>query len=162
MTDSNGVADVQFRFKVAHFDWKVTTPSHYSGAFGIPDEFFRANVVPSNYVDIDSLTPDREAKEQEMKAIIESGDWQALQNKLEPMSVTYGERVIRRSVSFYPKHNPLPMYVYSRFNKDSISLPLGTTVATNGVEIREYPDVDVDLMIKEIVNLEGHGSLSAI
>lgn len=145
-TDSNGVADVQFRFKVRHFDWRILTPSHYSAGVGIPDEHFSADVVKSNYVDIDVFSPDSVAMEQELMSIIESNDWQTLQQKLEPKSVTYSSKTIRRSLSLYPKHNPQPMYVYGRFNKDSISLPLWNTVLTNGVEIREYPDVDVDLM----------------
>ena len=147
MTDSNGVADVEFRFLVPDFDWSISRPSgYYTNGFGIESECFGAEFEPSDYEDIDETTPGGAAKAQQIRALHESGNWLSLWRLFGPKNVTYTNTTIRRSVSFYPKHNPLPMYVYSRFNKDSISLPLGTTVATNGVEIREYPDVDVDLM----------------
>lgn len=144
MTDSNGVADVQFRFKVPDFDWWISTPSHHSSEYVIQKECFRANVVPSDYEDIDPFAPDHAAKEQEMKTIIESGDWQTLQEKLEPKSVTYEDKVIRRSVSFYPKHNPQPMYSYGDGN--AICLPTNEFIeVTNGITITRFPGVPIDL-----------------
>lgn len=145
MTDSNGVADVQFRFNNPDFRWWVSAPSHYRREFGIKKECFRANIVPSDYENIDPFAPDHAAKEQEMKAIIESGDWQSLQQKLEPKSVTYEDKVIRRSVSFYPKHNPQPMYSYGGSPMDCIYLPYESGCVTNGVELYGCPEVDVDL-----------------
>lgn len=160
MTDSNGVADVQFRFKVSHFDWWVSAPSHYRREFGIKKEFFRANVVPSDYENIDPFAPDHAAKEQEMKTIIESGDWQALQEKLEPKSVTYEDKVIRRSVSFYPKHNPQPMYSYGDGN--AISLPTNEfTEVTNGIAITRFPSVPIDLKKARRVCLQGRDRCDA-
>ena len=145
MTDSNGVADVQFRFKVPDFDWWVSAPSHYRREFGFQKECFRANIVPSDYEDIDPFAPDHAAKEQEMKAIIESGDWQALQEKLEPKSVTYEDKVIRRSVSFYPKHNPQPMYSYDGLMLNT-QLPCETVIENrDGIDVSVYPVVDFDL-----------------
>ena len=58
MTDSNGVADVEFEFLVPDFEWKISTPSHYSSAVGIPNECFDAEIVPSEYEDIDESTPE--------------------------------------------------------------------------------------------------------
>ena len=146
MTDSNGVADVEFEFLVPDFEWEISTPSHYSSAVGIPNECFDAEIVPSEYEDIDESTPEGAAKAQQVRALHESEDWLTLIRLLQPKSITCTNAVIRRSLSLMPKHNPQPMYVHDRVLDGSISLPTWTSSVTNGVETREYPDVDVDIM----------------
>ena len=159
MTDSNGVADVEFQFLVPDFEWSISRPSgYYTNGFGIESECFDAEIEPSDYEDIDESTPEGAAKVQQVRALHESEDWLSLWRLFEPKNVTYTNTTIRKSVSFYPKHNPQPMYVYSRFNKDSILLPLCNAVVTNGVEIREYPDVYVDLMKCGLLPPYGGGS----
>ena len=159
MTDSNGVADVEFRFKVAHFDWSISRPvNYYTNGFGIERECFGVEIEPSDYEDVDESTPEGAIKAQQVRTLHESGDWLSLWRLFEPKNVTYTNTTIRKSVSFYPKHNPQPMYVYSRFNKDSILLPLWNAVVTNGVEIREYPVVDVDLKKCGLLPPYGGGS----
>lgn len=146
MTDSNGVADVEFRFIHPDFEWEISTPTHYSGAVGIPRECFRPVIDPSDYEDIDESTADGAGKIQQVTALHASGDVTSLLQLFEPKNVTYTNTTIRRSLSLMPEHNPQPMYVYtSSIFRDAIALPYHAGIVTDGVELYEYPDVDVDL-----------------
>ena len=144
MTDSNGVADVEFLFLVPDFEWEISTPSHYSCAVGIPNECFDAEVEPSDYEDIDESTPEGAAKAQQVRALHESEDWLTLIRLLQPKSITCTNAVIRRSLSLMPKHNPQPMYVH--WKSDEIRLPgIPAIVETNGVRVTFFRDASIDL-----------------
>lgn len=155
MTDSNGVADVEFQFLVPDFEWEISTPSHYSWAVGIPDECFDAEIEPSDYEDIDESTPEGAAKVQQVRALHESEDWSALFRLFQPKSITCTNAVIRRSLSLMPKHNPQPMYVHDRVLDESILLPISKCLVTNNVELYEYPVVDVDMRKHSLLSPNG-------
>lgn len=149
-SDSNGVASVDFRFYFPDFEWELKTPSHYSRRYNTPHECFRAEIEESDYVHIDTNTTAGAARERELKGIlegVESGDESSLTNyiaKLQPKSVTYTDTSIRRSLSFYPKRNPQPMYAYGE--DDDIALPRGRSeIPTNGYTVVVYPQAVVDL-----------------
>ena len=150
-SDSNGVASVDFQFYFPDFEWELKTPSHYSRRYNTPHECFRAEIEESDYVHIDTNTTAGAARERELKGIlegVEAGDESSLTNyiaKLEPKSVTYTDTSIRRSLSFYPKRNPQPMYAYGGGRMD-LELPRNSRViSSNGVDYVKYDDVEFDL-----------------
>lgn len=164
MTDSNGVADVEFQFLVPDFEWEISTPSHYSWAVGIPDECFDAEIEPSDYEDIDELTPEGAEKAQQIRTLHESEDWLSLFRLLQPKSITCTNAVIRRSLSLMPKHNPQPMYVY--WKSDEIKLPgIPVVSETNGVRTTVFQDALIDLKnarcVRQLKNNE-HDDVGAV
>ena len=145
-TDSNGVADVAFQFYNPDFDWWVETPSHYSKRFrlGSRDEQFGCVVEESDYYRIDTNTVDGLSKYNELKSLYDSGDVIGYLSKFEPKSVTYTENAIYRSASFYPKHNPQPMYAHAP--SYDTELPVSNEmIVSNGLEIVHWTPVDLDM-----------------
>lgn len=143
-TDTNGVADVAFRFWDRHFKWRVETPSHYSAFFGEKRESFRATVVPSDYEQFSTNTVEGLRMYNELKALEDAGDIEGYYAKFEPKSVTYSSNVVYRTARFYPKLNPVPMYMYGLFL--NVKLPVtATCLVSNGVDILQYPVAEFDL-----------------
>lgn len=158
-TDTNGVANVEFQhLPSTSFDWGVKTPSHHSNRFYSLNERFGAVVEESDYTNIDTNTVDGLAKYNEIKALYESddpSDYETFVRKFEPKSVTYTNNVIYRSASFYPKHNPQPMYSYNGERNFEWYLSQGeNVVATNGQSLISYRTAEVDL--KEGAFLHAH------
>ena len=145
--DSNGVVDVEFQFLVSHFDWWVTSETHYTQRYrlGSGYDFFKSVVEQSDYLDIDTNTVADLARYNELKSLDESGDHAGYLAKFEPKSVTYTDKVVYRSASFYPKHNPQPMYSYDTLNKMYLPMKNATVGVTNGVEVTHYRPVDLDM-----------------
>lgn len=143
-TDTNGVADVAFRFLTSHFTWWLETPSHHSEAVGFKSDFLVPEIVKSDYLSINTNTVDGLAKYNELKTLEEAGDYIAYAEKFEPKSVTYVSNVVRKAMSFYPKINPQPMYAYGEMNE--MELPgQRTVIETNGYSLVIFPRVSVDL-----------------
>lgn len=145
-TGTNGVADVKFSFVDDMFSWTIKTPSHYSRRSQPTGyESFGCVVQESDYMDIDTNTVDGLSRYNELKSLYESNDYVAYISKFEPKSVTYPNNVLIRSASFYPKHNPRPMYAYA-WDVAGVKLPMeGTSFITNGVEVTRYKPVDFDM-----------------
>ena len=145
-TGTNGVAHVEFDFCANMFSWTINTPSHYSGrSHPTGYERFGCVVDESDYMDIDTNTVEGLSKYNELKALYESNDYVAYLSKFEPKSVTYTNNFLVRFASFYPKHNPKPMYAYA-LDVSDVKLPMeGTVFVTNGVEVTRYKPVDFDM-----------------
>lgn len=143
-TGTNGVADVAFSFWDPDFDWYVETPSHHSESARPRDESFEATVDPSDYLRFATNTVEGLRKYNELRALEAGGDLEALYAKFEPKSVMYSSNAIYRSVSFYPRINPSPMYMYG---EEQVVLlpPTPLVVTSNGVDVAQYPVVGVDL-----------------
>ena len=154
-SDANGIAEVKFRFCEPDFIWFLETPSHYSQRYFTPREFFKRKVVESDYKTIDTNTVEGLAKWNELKKLEDAGDEESMlkyMEKFAPKSVTYTKNGIRRSLKFYPKRNPQPMYAYGK--DDYIKLPNGSSeFMTNGYKVVRYEDVAIDL--KNNVALSG-------
>ena len=144
-TGSNGVADVEFQFyDYSNFDWMVETPSHYSrGTSG--HDWLGCVIEESDYLGIDTNTVDGLSKLNELKSLYNSGDYLGFVAKFEPKSVTYTNNVVYRSGSFYPKHNPQPMYSYAPSRDLYLPMKKATISVTNGVEVKHYRPVDFDM-----------------
>ena len=144
MTDTNGTADVSFRYWDADFQWWVETPSHYSDFFGMRRECFDSVIVPSDYERFSTNTVEGLRKYNELKALEDAGDIEGYYAKFEPKSVTYSSNVVYRTARFYPRRNPAPMYMYGLFR--NVKLPATATCLTsNGVDILQYPVAEFDL-----------------
>ena len=146
-SDSGGVASVDFRFCERYFTWRLKTPSHYSQRYFPSREWFRANVVPSDYCNIDTNTVEGLARYNELLSVGEIDNYDSFTNfvaKFEPKSVTYTNRRIERTLRFYPKRNPQPMYAYGE--NDDIALSQGhDEIVSNGNTVVRYPAVVVDI-----------------
>lgn len=146
-SDEKGNASVDFKFCVSHFTWRLETPSHYSQRFSPPREFFKREVVESDYRHIDTNTVDGLTRWRELKRLQDEGTEESIAEylkKFEPKSVTYTEKSIRRSLKFYPKKNPQPMYAYGEW--DSLPLPAEELIMiTNGYQLITYPAVEYDM-----------------
>ena len=146
-SDSNGVASIDFGFRDADFSWRVITPSHYSQEFGSKRECFDNVVEESDYLHVDTNTVEGLARYEEMKKLYYADDAESYikyLEKLQPKSVKYTDKRIVRSVRFYTKRNPQPMYVHGRWN--AISLPIGSKeIITNGNTVVCYPVAIVDI-----------------
>ena len=144
--NSNGIANVEFQFYRPHFNWWVRSPTHYCFEYrvGAHDEHFGCVVEQSDYLNIDTNTVDGLARYNELKALHDSGDVIGYLSKFEPKSVTYTENTVYRSASFYPKHNPQPMYAYGDDVRAYLSMRQ-TIEVTNGVEIAHYKPEDFDM-----------------
>lgn len=145
--NSNGIADVEFEFRSNRFVWWVSSPTHHCVGSRSPYEHFNAVVVPSAYTHINTNTVEGLAKYNELKALHESDsveDYLSLVHKFEPQSVTYTNNVLYRSASFYPKHNPRPMYAYG--DRLDTKLPeTYETIASNDVSVLHFPAVEFDM-----------------
>lgn len=143
-TDTNGVADVSFQFLVSHFTWWLDTPSHHSEEIGFQSDHFSPTIVRSDYWDSETNTVEGLARYNELKALDEAGNHVAYAEKFQHKSVTYVSNTVHKSLSFYPKRNPQPMYAYGQWNR--LRLPMtGVVVHTNGYAMTVYPQVAVDL-----------------
>lgn len=143
-TDSNGVADVSFQFLTSHFDWWLDTPSHHSGEIGFQSDSLSPTIVRSDYWNPDTNTVEGLVRYNELKALDEAGDYEAYARKFEHKSITYASNTVYKSLSFYPKRNPQPMYAYGQFNEIKLSTT-GTALETNGYVLVSYPKVSIDL-----------------
>lgn len=143
-TDTNGVADIAFTFKSNQFSWEVQTPNHYSQNFFHPGyEHFGAEIIKSDYLDINTNTVEGLAKFNELRNLYNT-DYLAYVEKFAPKSVAYTNNVVIRSASFYPKRNPQSMYAYGRVR--SMRLRFDETLTeSNGVAVISYPAVEIDL-----------------
>ena len=146
-TDTNGVADVMFRFLDGDFDWYVYTPSHHCNNRLSKSECFKSVIVESDYLHFNTNTVDGLAKFNELKALEDAGDYVGYAAKFEPKRETFTTNVICREVTgFYPKRNPQPMYAYDPFTLDYCYLPTHSEIITsNGVDYVKYDEVDFDL-----------------
>ena len=156
MTDTNGVADVSFQFLTSHFDWWVYTPSHHSKAVGFKSDFLVSEVVKSDYWDSETNTVEGLVRYNELKALDEAGDYVAYVEKFEPKSVTYVSNTVHKSLSFYPKRNPQPMYVYG--DMCGLDLPTTKEISTNGaIVVSQYSTVAIDLKNGIVIRQEQSG-----
>ena len=146
-SDSGGVASVDFRFCERDFTWRLRTPSHYSRRYFPPREWFRCSVVADMYDMIDTNTVEGLSRYNEILSVGEVDNYDSFTNlvaKFEPKSVTYTNRRVERSLRFYPKRNPQPMYAYGE--DDDILLPAGRDeVVSNGYTVVCYPVAVVDI-----------------
>ena len=147
-SDSGGVASVDFRFCDPDFNWRLKTPSHYSQCYSTPNESFEYEADDDEYYrPIDTNTVEGLARYNEIHSIGEVNDYVSFTNfiaKFEPKSMTYTNRRIERSLRFYPKRNPQPMYAYGE--RDWPDIPLTeTSVNMDGYAMVVYPAVDFDL-----------------
>ena len=156
-SDSGGVASVDFRFCERYFTWRLKTPSHYSQRYFPPREWFRANVVPSDYCNIDTNTVEGLARYNEIISNGEIDNYDSFTNfvaKFDPKSVTYTNRRIERTLMFYPKRNPQPMYAYGE--NDDIALPAGREeIVSNGYTVVRYPVAVVDIERHKSIAFDG-------
>ena len=152
-SDSNGVASIDFGFRDADFDWDVETPSHYSQAFTFKRECFDNVVEESDYLHVDTNTVEGLARYEELRRLYYADDAESYVqyiSKMQPKNITYTNKRIVRSLCFYPKRNPQPMYVYGV--EDAIVLPKGRSeIPTNGYIVIVYPQANVDLMNNKAV-----------
>ena len=155
-TDTNGVADVAFRFLTSHFTWWLETPSHHSQAVGFKSDFLVPEIVKSDYWDSETNTVEGLVRYNELKALDEAGDYVAYVEKFEPKSVTYVSNTVHKSLSFYPKRNPQPMYVYG--DMCGLDLPTTKEISTNGaVVVSQYSTVAIDLKNGIVIRQEQSG-----
>lgn len=155
MTDTNGIAHVQFDIHVNMFSWHVKTPSHYSRmSQPVGYEHFKAVVEKSDYLSIDTNTVQGLAMYNELVQLDNNNDYLGFVAKFNPKSVTYTNNVICRSVSLTPKHNPQPMYAYA--SEGGVRLPKKSqsVFVTNGLDAVRYAPVDFDLKEGLVVSPE--------
>lgn len=143
--NSNGTADVEFRFWNPEFSWRVTAPNYYCGKDFVNKEIFPRTSVPSSYLNINTNTTDGINKLNELRQLEADGRYTEYAEKFSPTNVVYESRTISRDVTLYPIVNPQPMYSY-RGNVYHHYLPNGiTTVTNNNIEIKQYPTVGFDM-----------------
>ncbi len=147
MSNSNGIAHVEFQFYDPDFSWRVEAPGHYNERYGSGHghEQFGCVVEESDYLNIDTNTVQGLAMYNELIQLENSNDYLGFVEKFNPKSVTYTNNVICRSVYLTPKHNPRPMY--ANYSRSGVYLPIrDSTVATNsGIEVVQYNPVDFDM-----------------
>ncbi len=145
--DANGVANVEFQFYRSYFDWWVGSQTHYCHRFrvGARNEFFNPVVEKSDYLNIDTNTVQGLAMYNELVRLNNNNDYLGFVAKFEPKNVTYTNTVIIRSASFYPKHNPRPMYTYDDMDGDYLPMEDPSAFVTNGLEVTRYKPVDFDM-----------------
>ena len=152
--DSNGVANVEFQFYYPDFDWWVRSPTHYCHRYrvGSRNEWIGCAVEESDYLHIDTNTVQGLAMYNELVQLDSNNDILGFAAKFEPKSVTYTNNVVLRSASFYPKHNPRPMYAYGRLDGDDLPMDKPSTFVTNGLEVTRYKPVDYDMKESLVVS----------
>ena len=149
MSDSNGIAHVEFLFYDPDFSWHVYSPGHYNGIFGPGhgEEEFGCVVEESDYSNIDTNTVQGLAMYNELVQLATNNDYLGFATKFNPKSVTYTNNVIHRSVCLTPKHNPQPMHAYYGSDRARMSKKMFSSLLTNGVEITRYKPIDFDMKI---------------
>ena len=147
LSDTNGIAHVQFQFCDAEFNWWVRAPSHYNGRFGTGygREHFGCVVEESDYLHIDTNTVQGLAMYKELVQLERSNDYLGFAAKFNPKSVTYTNTVIHRSVCLTPKHNPKPMYAHRKMGGLYLSRKISSAVTNNGIETVQYKPVNFDM-----------------
>ena len=147
MSDSNGIAHVEFQFYDPDFSWHVEAPDHYNGMFGsgYGDEEFGCVVEESDYLHIDTNTVQGLAMYNELVQLENNNDYLGFVAKFSPKSVTCTNDVICRSVCLTPKHNPRPMYAHGGCNYVYLPEKDPVVTVTNGIEITRYRPADFDL-----------------
>ena len=147
LSDTNGIAHVEFQFCDPDFNWWVDSPSYYSGwhGFGYGDEEFGCVVEESDYLNIDTNTVQGLAMYNELVQLKNNNDYLGFAAKFEPKSVTYTNNVISRSVCLTPKHNPQPMYAYGECEGVFLPKKAPVVLTTNGLEVTRYEPVDFDM-----------------
>ena len=145
--DSNGVTNVEFQFYDPDFDWWVSSPTHYCHMYRVGDrnEWLGCVVEESDYLHIDTNTVQGLAMYNELVQLDNNNDFLGLVSKFEPKSMTFTNNVVVRSASFYPKHNPRPMYTYGDMDGPRLSTVNPLTFITNGLEVARYKPVDFDM-----------------
>ena len=145
--NSNGVANVAFQFYDPDFDWWVRSPTHYCHMYrvGARNEWLGCVVEESDYLHIDTNTVQGLAMYNELVQLDIDNDYLGFVAKFNPKSVTYTNTVVVRSASFYPKHNPRPMYAYDDMDGPRLSTANPSPFVTNGLEVARYKSVDFDM-----------------
>ena len=145
--DSNGIANVEFQFYYSDFDWWVRSPTHYCHRYrvGARNEWLGGVVEKSDYLNIDTNTVQGLAMYNELVQLNNNNDYFGFIAKFKPKSVTYTNTVIIRSASFYPKHNPRPMYTYDDMGGGYLPMEDSSMFVTNGLEVVRYKPVDFDM-----------------
>ena len=145
--DSNGVTNVEFQFYDPDFDWWVSSPTHYCHMYrvGARNEWLGCVVEESDYLHIDTNTVQGLAMYNELVQLDNNNDFLGLVSKFEPKSMTFTNNVVVRSASFYPKHNPRPMYTYGDMDGPRLSTVNPLPFTTNGLEVSRYKPVDFDM-----------------
>ena len=145
--DSNGVTNVEFQFYDPDFDWWVSSPTHYCHMYrvGARNEWLGCVVEESDYLHIDTNTVQGLAMYNELVQLDNNNDFLGLVSKFEPKSMTFTNNVVVRSASFYPKHNPRPMYTYGDMDGPRLSTVNPLPFTTNGLEVARYKPVDFDM-----------------
>ena len=146
MSDSNGIAHVEFQFYDSDFEWWADSPSHYSGwhGFGYGNEEFGCVVEESDYLNINTNTVQGLAMYNELVQLYDN-DYLGFVAKFNPKNVTYTNNVICRSVCLTPKHNPQPMFGYGPHTDAYLPVKNPTVSVTNGIEVSLYKPVDFDM-----------------
>ena len=147
LSDTNGIAHVEFQFCDSDFNWWVRTPSHYNGRFGTGygHESFDCIVEESDYLHIDTNTVQGLAMYNELLQLDRSNDYLGFAAKFNPKSITYTNTVIHRSVCLTPKHNPRPMYAHSIGWGIYLPRKRSSTATSNGIETVQYEPVNFDM-----------------
>jgi len=147
LSDTNGIAHVEFQFCDPDFRWWVRAPSHYNGRFGTGygQESFDCIVEESDYHHIDTNTVQGLAMYNELVQLDRSNDYLGFAAKFNPKSVTYTNTVICRSVHLTPKHNPKPMYAHRKSGGIYLPRKTSSAVTNNGIETVQYKPVNFDM-----------------
>ena len=148
-SDSNGVASIDFGFRDADFSWRVITPSHYSQEFGSKRECFDSVVEESDYLHVDTNTVEGLARYEELRRLYYADDAESYVqyiSKMQPKNVTYTNKRIVRSVRFYPKRNPQPMFKYGRGSRNQLPENVVNVVTHDNMQVDQYSSVDFDMM----------------
>ena len=147
LSDTNGIAHVEFQFCDPDFRWWVRAPSHYNGRFGTGygQESFDCIVEESDYHHIDTNTVQGLAMYNELVQLDRSNDYLGFAAKFNPKSVTYTNTVICRSVHLTPKHNPKPMYAHRKSGGIYLPRKTSSAVTNNGIETVQYEPVNFDM-----------------
>ena len=145
--NSNGIANLEFQFYYSDFDWWVRSPTHYCHRYrvGARNEWLGGVVEKSDYLNIDTNTVQGLAMYNELVQLNNNNDYFGFIAKFKPKSVTYTNTVIIRSASFYPKHNPRPMYTYDDMGGGYLPMEDSSMFVTNGLEVVRYKPVDFDM-----------------
>ncbi|MGN0853854.1 MAG: hypothetical protein ACI4Q3_10845 [Kiritimatiellia bacterium] len=150
--NSTGVADVSFQFLTSHFDWWLETPEHHSSSVGFRSDHFMPTIIRSDYWNTNTNTAEGLARYNELKSLDEAGDYDAFAEKFESKRITYVSNTVYRSLSFYPKRNPQPMYSYG--DMCNLVLPrLAHKTTNDNTIVSHYPAVSVDLKEGRLIEM---------
>jgi hypothetical protein len=157
--DSNGIVRASFKLLEPRFHWTVAAPGYHVNAMTFQRESLDAEVAESEYLRIDESTEDGKRMAAELKTLEDAKDFEGLFAKYEPQSVVIRENTIYRSVSFYPKRNPQPMYAFQ--NRRGLPLCVDRTAMTNGTTVVfTYPQMEYDIKERALLPPYGNGQVS--